>query len=106
MQVGGAVRAEPFRLEHRDIGQLFAENVASVLDRAWVMDRLRRTTTLVAAAAAAPPAGAPGEFRHGVLGAAPAELKSPLPSVPAYFEVLDLNDQKMTPLLRAAFTRP
>jgi len=42
IQVCRATRAEAFRLEHRDIGQLFAENVASVLDRAIVMDRLRR----------------------------------------------------------------
>ncbi|HLQ66797.1 MAG TPA: ATP-binding protein [Candidatus Limnocylindrales bacterium] len=104
MQVCRAVRAEPFRLEHRDIGQLFAENVASVLDRAWVMDRLRRTTTLVAAAAAAPPAGSAGEFRDGFLGAAAAELKSPLTSIVAYSEVLDLNDKKMTPSMRHEFT--
>jgi signal transduction histidine kinase len=105
MQVCRAVRAEPFRLEHRDIGQLFAENVASVLDRACVMDRLRRTTTTIAAAVAPEgTAGGPGEFRDSFLGAAAAELKSPLTSIVAYSEVLDLNDRKMTPSMRHEFT--
>src|SRR5688572_4678291 len=104
IQVCRAARAEPFRLEHRDIGQLFAENVASVLDRACVMDRLRRTTTSLAAAAAPEPAGVPGEFRDSFLGAAGTELKSPLTAIVAYSEVLDSNDRKMTPSMRHEFT--
>jgi K+-sensing histidine kinase KdpD len=105
LQVCRAARAEAFRLEHRDIGQLFAENVASVLDRALVMDRLRRTTSAVAAAALPMPGGAGGgEFRDSFLGAAAAELKSPLTAIVAYSEVLDQNDRKMTPSMRVEFT--
>lgn len=106
LQVCRAARAEAFRLEHRDIGQLFAENVASVLDRALVMDRLRRTTSAVAAASLPTPGatGAGGEFRDSFLGAAAAELKSPLTSIVAYSEVLDQNDRKMTPSMRLEFT--
>jgi signal transduction histidine kinase len=105
IQVCRAMRAEAFRLEHRDIGQLFAENVATVLDRALVMERLRRTTSAVAAASlATPTAGAGGEFRDSFLGAAAAELKSPLTSIVAYSEVLDQNDRKMTPSMRLEFT--
>lgn len=105
LQVCRAARADAFRLEHRDIGQLFAENVASVLDRAVVMDRLRRTTSAVAAAALPTPGPTGGgEFRDSFLGAAAAELKSPLTSIVAYSEVLDQNDRKMTPSMRAEFT--
>lgn len=104
LQVCRASRAEPFRLEHRDIGQLFAENVATVLDRAIVMERLRRTTTAIAAAAIPEPTGAAGEFRDTFLGAAGSELKSPLTSIVAYSEVLDSNDRKMTPSMRHEFT--
>lgn len=106
LQVGRAARAEAFRLEHRDIGQLFAENVASVLDRALVMDRLRRTTSAVAAATLPTPgaSGVGGEFHDSFLGAASAELKSPLTAIVAYAEVLDQNDRKMTPSMRVEFT--
>ena len=104
IQVCRAMRAEPFRLEHRDIGQLFAENVASVLDRAFVMDRLRRTTSNITAASAPESAGFTGEFRDTFMGAAAAELKSPLTSIVAYSEVLDQNDRKMTPSMRLEFT--
>jgi signal transduction histidine kinase len=106
LQVCRAARAEPFGLQHRDVGQLFAENVASVLDRALVMERLRRTTSAVAAASLPTPgaSGAGGEFRDSFLGAAGAELKSPLTSIVAYSEVLDQNDRKMTPSMRLEFT--
>jgi signal transduction histidine kinase len=104
LQVCRATRAEPFRLEHRDIGQLFAENVASVLDRACVMERLRRATSSIAAAAVPETVGAPGEFRDSFLGAATTELKSPLTAIVAYSEVLDQNDRKMTPSMRHEFT--
>lgn len=106
LQVCRASRAEGFRLEHRDIGQLFAENVASVLDRALVMDRLRRTTSAVeqASRTSAAAGAAGGEFRDSFLGAAAAELKSPLTAIVAYSEVLDQNDRKMTPSMRLEFT--
>jgi len=106
LQVCRAVRAEGFRLEHRDIGQLFAVNVASVLDRAIVMERLHRATSQVAAAALMSPIGtaAAGEFRDTFLGSAAAELKSPLTAIVAYSEVLDQNDKKMTPSMRVEFT--
>jgi signal transduction histidine kinase len=75
-----------------------------VLDRALVMDRLRRATTAIAAAAIPEPTGAAGDFRDTFLGAAGSELKSPLTAIVAYSEVLDSNDRKMTPSMRHEFT--
>ena len=103
LQVCRALKAAPFTLDHRDVGQLFADNVAAVIDRARVMDKLRQT----ASAAAAVPAESTeptGVFRDSFLSAATAELKSPLTTIVAYSEVLDQNERKMTPSMRLEFT--
>src|SRR6267378_3657214 len=42
LQAHRTAKAEPFRLEHRDIGQLFADNVAGVIDRALVVQNLEQ----------------------------------------------------------------
>ena len=104
LQVCRAARSEPFRLEHRDIGQLFAENVAGVLDRACVMERLRRTTATVRPSPESDRPALDVTFRDSFLGAAEAELKAPLAAIVAYSEVLDENDRKMTPSMRLEFT--
>jgi signal transduction histidine kinase len=103
LQVCRAQKAEPFRLEHRDIGQLFADNVAPVIDRAQAVARIRQT----AAAAEATPhvyEGAMGSFRDVFLSTAAAELKAPLSTIVAYTEVLDQNDGKLTPATRLEFS--
>ncbi|MGH7680402.1 MAG: GAF domain-containing sensor histidine kinase, partial [Candidatus Eiseniibacteriota bacterium] len=103
LQVCRAQNADPFRIEHRDIGQLFADNVAPVIDRAQAMARVRQTA---AAAETAPQVydGAMGAFRDVFLSAATAELKAPLSTIAAYTEVLDQNDGKMTPATRQEFS--
>ena len=104
LQVCRAPKAEPFRLEHRDIGQLFADNVAAVIDRAQAMVRIRQTA--LAAGNEPPPAAesATGPFRDVFLTAATSELKSPLSTIVAYSEVLDQNEGKMTPAMRKEFS--
>ncbi len=99
LQVCRAQKADPFRLEHRDIGQLFADNVAAVIDRAQAMVRIRQTA---AAAEVSPQVyeSAMGSFRDVFLSTAAAELKAPLSTIVAYSEVLDQNDGKMTPATR------
>ena len=104
LQVCRAAKAAPFSLDHRDVGQLFADNVAAVIDRARVMDRLRQSTNAIASAATADAAVPAGPFRDSFLSAATAELKSPLTTIVAYSEVLDQNEKKMTPSMRLEFT--
>ena len=103
LQVCRAPKADPFRLEHRDIGQLFADNVAAVIDRAQAMVRVRQTA---AAAEASPQAfeNAVSPFRDVLLSAAAAELKAPLSTIVAYSQVLDQNEGKMTPATRQEFS--
>ena len=103
LQVSRAAKAAPFTLDHRNVGQLFADNVAASIDRARVMDRLRQSTSLIGATTTAEAAPA-GVFRDSFLSAASAELKSPLTSIVAYSEVLDQNERKMTPSMRLEFT--
>jgi signal transduction histidine kinase len=104
LQVCRAPKADPFRLEHRDIGQLFADNVAAVIDRAQAMVRIRQTAA--AAGMAAPPTGesVTGPFRDVFLTAATSELKAPLSTIVAYSEVVDQNEGKMTPAMRKEFS--
>ena len=103
LQVCRAVKAEPFRLEHREIGNLFADNVAGVIDRAQAMTRLRQTATAVAAVPR-PEENTAGTFRDAFLTSAATELKSPLTTIIAYSEVLDQNDRRMTPAMRLEFS--
>ena len=104
LQVCRAPKADPFRLEHRDIGQLFADNVAAVIDRAQAMVRIRQTAA--AAGSIPPPTGesVTGPFRDVFLTAATSELKAPLSTIVAYSEVVDQNEGKMTPAMRKEFS--
>jgi signal transduction histidine kinase len=104
LQACRAPNAEPFRLEHRDIGQLFADNVAPVIDRAQAQLRSRRAAA--AAGTVSPPEEerAAGAFRDVLLTAAAAELKAPLTAMVAYAEILDQSEKAMTPATRREFS--
>jgi len=104
LQVCRASCADPFRIEHRDVGQLFADNVAPVIDRAQAQLRFREAAAV--AGTVTPPAEevASGAFRDVFLTSAANELKSPLTSLVAYTEVFDQNDPAMTPATRREFT--
>ena len=109
LQVHRAAKAEPFRLEHRDIGQLFADNVAGVIERALVVQSLEQRATGIRAPVKT---GEPGEpererstpFQDSFLSSAENELKAPLTTIMAYSEVLDQNDKRMTTSMRREFT--
>lgn len=102
-----AVKAESFKLEHRDIGQLFADNVAGVIERALLVQHLE-------ARASGPKGKAPSTeatttqvqtpFQDSFLSSAENELKAPLTTILAYSEVLDQNDKRMTTSMRREFT--
>jgi signal transduction histidine kinase len=104
LQACRAPKADPFRLEHRDIGQLFADNVAAVIDRAQAQLRARRAAA--AAGAVSPPEEdrAASAFRDVFLTAATSELKAPLTALVAYAEILDQNDKALTPGMRREFS--
>jgi signal transduction histidine kinase len=103
LQVCRGPKAEPFRLEHRDSGQLFANSVGVVIERVQLSARLDRTAAEATAAREPDPVGEAG-FRDAFLSAATVELKAPITTVVAYAEVLDANDQKMTQAMRREFT--
>ncbi|TMQ59210.1 MAG: GAF domain-containing sensor histidine kinase [Candidatus Eisenbacteria bacterium] len=105
LQVHRAAKAETFRLEHRDIGQLFADNVAGVIDRALVVRHLeQRATDLKPSAKGGPEAQGVTPFQDSFLSSAENELKAPLTTILAYSEVLDQNDKRMTTSMRREFT--
>jgi signal transduction histidine kinase len=102
-------KAEPFRLEHRDIGQLFADNVAPVIERALVVLNLEeRASSIKSGGKGEPQAGAPQQqamtFQDSFLSSAEIELKAPLTTILAYSEVLDQNDKRMNTSMRREFT--
>ena len=103
LQVCRGPRADHFRLEHRDSGQLFANSIGAVIDRVQLSARLDRTAA-EATAAREPDTATEAGFRDAFLSAATVELKAPITTVVAYAEVLDANDQKMTPAMRREFT--
>lgn len=108
LQVHRAGKAEPFRLEHRDIGQLFADNVAPVIERALVVLNLEeRATNIKSGGKGESPAGAQQQatpFQDSFLSSAEIELKAPLTTILAYSEVLDQNDKRMNTSMRREFT--
>ncbi len=104
LRVHRAAKAEPFRLEHRDIGQLFADNVAGVIERALVMQNLETRATDPKPASKEPSAQQAAPFQDSFLSAAETELKTPLTTILAYSEVLDQNDKRMTASMRHEFT--
>lgn len=107
LQVHRATKAEPFTLDHRDVGQLFADNVAGTIERALLVQHLE------ARAASPKDTGAPSKetptraatpFQDSFLSSAENELKAPLTTILAYSEVLDQNDKRMTTSMRREFT--
>lgn len=105
LRVHRAAKAEPFKLEHRDIGQLFADNVAGVIDRALVVRHLeQRATDLKPSAKGEPAPQHVTPFQDSFLSSAENELKAPLTTILAYSEVLDQNDKRMTTSMRREFT--
>jgi signal transduction histidine kinase len=106
LRVHRAAKAEPFRLEHRDIGQLFADNVAGVIDRALVVRHLeqRATDLKPSTKGGAPTPQHVTPFQDSFLTSAENELKAPLTTILAYSEVLDQNDKRMTTSMRREFT--
>jgi signal transduction histidine kinase len=103
LQVCRGAKAEPFRLEHRDAAQLFANSVGTVIERGIVSERLDRKAAEAAAPSEATTVAEAG-FRDAFLSAATVELKAPITTVVAYSEVLDSNDQRLTPTMRREFT--
>jgi len=101
-------KAEPFRLEHRDIGQLFADNVAPVIERALVVQNLEeRATNIKSGGKGEPQADGVQQatlFQDSFLSSAEIELKAPLTTILAYSEVLDQNDKRMNTSMRREFT--
>ncbi len=105
LQVHRAVKAEPFRLEHRDVGQLFADNVAGVIERALVVQALEsRAVDIKPSKKAESASQQPTPFQDSFLSSAENELKAPLTTILAYSEVLDQNDKRMTTSMRREFT--
>ena len=96
--------AEPFTDDHREVAQLFANNLGPIIERSLAASTLRKNVAEVAAAPAAETVSAAGSFQDSFLTAAGHELKSPLTSIVAYSEVLDQNDRRMTPAMRTEFT--
>lgn len=104
IMISRASNAEPFTNDHRDVAQLFANNLGPVIERALAASTLRKDVAEVAAAPAPESISAAGSFQDTFLTAAGQELKSPLTSIVAYSEVLDQNDRRMTPAMRTEFT--
>jgi len=103
LQVHRASKAEPFRLQHRDIGKLFADNVGAVIERALVVTKLQERASDRKPAAAAQ-ADQTLTFQDSFLTAAENELKNPITTILAYAEVLDQNEKRMTATMRHEFT--
>jgi signal transduction histidine kinase len=103
LQVCRGMKAEPFRLEHRDAALLFANSVGAVIERGLVAERLNRKAADAAGSGEADSVAEAG-FRDAFLSAATVELKAPITTVVAYSEVLDSNDQRLTATMRREFT--
>jgi signal transduction histidine kinase len=102
LQVCRPPKAEPFRLEHRDLGQLFAANVGVVIDRAHMVATIHKKAAETEPGE--PPDVATAGFQDAFLSAASNELKAPLTTIVAYSEVLEQNDPRLTPSMRHEFT--
>jgi len=94
---------ETFQGHHRDVLQLFAEHVGSVIERAGVMERLgRRASNLEVVNLQL---NEMNRLKDVFLSTASHELKTPLTSVIGYAELLDDNDERMTREQRGEFLR-
>ncbi|HEU4725336.1 MAG TPA: GAF domain-containing sensor histidine kinase [Candidatus Eisenbacteria bacterium] len=102
LQIARAATAEPFRAEHRDLARLFADNIGPVIDRSRGDVAAPRSEGLVEAADSEPSVAGP--FQDSFLQSAGHELKSPLTAIVAYADVLDQNDGRMAPAMRAEFS--
>jgi K+-sensing histidine kinase KdpD len=103
LMIARSASAEPFRIEHRDVAQLFADDLGPVIDRTVASASLRQKAAAVADEPAIETAGAAGSFQDTFLRAAGHELRSPLAAILAYADVLDQNDRRMTPAMRSEF---
>jgi signal transduction histidine kinase len=94
---------ETFQLHHREVLQIFADHVGSVVERAETLERLgSRTRELEAVNHKL------NEMNHlkdVFLSTASHELKTPLTSVIGYAELLDDNEERMTREQRSEFLR-
>lgn len=104
LQVARSSSSDGFRTEHRDLAQLFADNIGPVIERARGDASLRQNTAAAAANPSAAGASVAGPFQDSLLQSAGHELKSPLTSIIAYAEVLDQSDTRMTLAMRAEFS--
>ncbi len=94
---------ENFQDHHREVLQLFAEHVGSVIERAGAMERLgSRTRELETANRKLLEVN---HLKDVFLSTASHELKTPLTSVIGYAELLDDNDERMTHQQRGEFLR-
>jgi signal transduction histidine kinase len=94
---------EPFRDHHRDMLQMFAEHVGSVIERAEAIERLSvRTRELEAANLRL---AEMNQLKDVFLSTASHELKTPLSTVIAYAELLEENDADLTREQRGEFLR-
>jgi len=94
---------DTFEDHHREVLQLFAQHVGSVIERAGVMERLgRRASSLEAVNLKL---NELNRLKDTFLSTASHELKTPLTSVIGYAELLDDNDGRMTREQRGEFLR-
>jgi signal transduction histidine kinase len=94
---------ETFQDHHREVLQLFAEHVGSVIERAGIMERLgSRASDLEAVNQRL---NEVNHLKDMFLSTASHELKTPLTSVIGYAELLDENDERMTREQRGEFLR-